>query len=413
MLSKTPTKGMRDFLPQEESLREYALSVIRETYYKFGFQQIETPCVEDLSLLTSKQGGENEKLIFKIMKRGEKLENAADVQEMCDLGLRYDLTVPLSRFYAAHREQLPPVFYALQIGNVWRAERPQKGRYRQFLQCDIDIFGEKTNLAETVLIQATTEALSRLGLKGFTVRVNDRRLLRALGIGSGFREEDLGKVFISLDKLDKIGRDGVKNDLTSQSFSEEAIETLLGKVEKINAAQNALEACFETVEVEPQVRAEITELFRILQELRQEYQVKFDPTLVRGMGYYTGTIFEIGMDGLGISIAGGGRYDEMLGRYLGQSVPACGFSIGFERILTLLTDSREKDDGTCYLLEKNLTAQDKIGVMKAARKLHGYGQRCLVANKIKNLARQVESLKQDGYRKIILVSAEGERILAE
>ena len=215
---------MKDILPTEMQLRDYVISVIKDTYGKFGFTSIETPCVENIANLTNKQGGDNEKLIFKIMKRGEKLnlENAKEEADLVDGGLRYDLTVPLVRFYSNNASQLPTPFKALQMGNVWRADRPQRGRYRQFMQCDIDILGEPSNLAEIELILATTTTLGKLGFRNFQIRINERRILKAMAAYSGFPEESFDTVFIILDKMDKIGLDGVAAELRNAASQRKA-----------------------------------------------------------------------------------------------------------------------------------------------------------------------------------------------
>ena len=413
MLNKTPAKGMRDILPEDYAAREKVLNQIKETYARYGFTQIETPCVEDLRLLTSRQGGENEKLIFKILKRGEKL-SAAEQGDWCDLGLRYDLTLPLSRFYANHMSELPAVFKSLQIGNVWRAERPQKGRYRQFVQCDIDIIGEKSILAEAELIRAAVDALTGIGFSGFTVRINDRRILLALGKNAGFAADELGAVLISLDKLDKIGCDGVIAELTEQGFALSAAQALTNVVSAANTADDPISALCEAVELPADAKKDITDLFSLLQSFRADCRFCFDPTLVRGMGYYTGAIFEISVDGYGVSVAGGGRYDEMMGKYLNQSVPACGFSIGFERIMSLLEKPAEvtpQKDKVCFILEKDLEISRIAEVFAKTDALRSEGKVCNVLKRMKNFARQLESLRKEGYGTIVAVSSTEERIV--
>ena len=334
MFDKTPPKGMRDILPEDLLLREKILDEIKTVYRSYGFTGIETPCVEDLGLLTSKQGGDNEKLIFKIIKRGEKLENAGD-GELCDLGLRYDLTVPLTRYYANNSGKLPSVFKAMQMGSVWRAERPQKGRFRQFVQCDIDIINEETFLAETELILATGEALEKLGLSEFCIRINDRRILKTLAVECDFDESSFDKVFITLDKLDKIGADGVEKEL-AESFDGQKAKKLVTLVDSLNNGSDD-EVLEKICELCSDAGANLKNIFKTVKAAGFE-KIRFDPTLVRGMNYYTGTIFEISYGDYGISIGGGGRYDELLGKLLGNKVCACGFSIGFERIFNILKE---------------------------------------------------------------------------
>ena len=343
-LSKKPVNGMKDILPEEMQIRDYVQQVIKETYRNFGFTQIETPCMENIANLSSKQGGENEKLIFKVMKRGEKLKiaEAKDETDLVDFGMRYDLTVPLVRYYSNNANDLPSPFKALQMGNVWRADRPQRGRYRQFMQCDIDIIGEPSNLAEIELILATTTTIGKLGFKNFEIRINERRILKAMAAYSGFAEEDYDTVFIILDKMDKIGLDGVAEELAKEGYAKESIDKYLGLFRGVEEAGNGIDGiCYiaKTLEgfLEEDVEKNLLEIINSVNAAKQaDFKLVFDPTLVRGMSYYTGTIFEIAMPELGAACGGGGRYDKMVGKFTGQDVPACGFSIGFERIVLLL-----------------------------------------------------------------------------
>lgn len=341
-LPTSPVRGTRDLLPAECALRDEALAVILRTYRSWGFSRIETPALEHLELLSSGQGGENEKLIFKLMKRGEKLDLAKPAlteDDVADCGLRFDLTVPLSRYYAEHQAELPLPFKAIQIGPVWRAERPQKGRYRQFTQCDIDVIGEPGVLAEIELILATTEALAAVGLSGFTVRVNDRRFLQAFAAHCNVTEPaDQERLFIALDKLDKVGLDGVIADLEAQGLHGRLMKPHLDLLHSASAEADPL-ARFERM---GWASASLTVLREIVTTARRALgsaaSVAVDFTLVRGMGYYTGPIFEISAEGSPGSLAGGGRYDKMIGRALGRDVPACGFSIGFERLMLVLQE---------------------------------------------------------------------------
>ena len=330
---------MKDILPEEMQIRDYVISVIKETYGKFGFTSIETPCVENIENLSNKQGGENEKLIFKILKRGEKLnlETAESEKDLVDGGLRYDLTVPLVRYYSNHANELPSPFKALQMGNVWRADRPQRGRYRQFMQCDIDILGEPSNLAEIELILATTTTLGRLGFKNFQIRINERRILKAMAAYSGFPEESYDSVFITLDKMDKIGLDGVEAELLDNGFAGESVKKYLALFKGMENTSNGLSYLAEELGdfLEDEVKVSLQEIMESVNATKNaDFEIVFDPTLVRGMSYYTGTIFEIAMPEFGGSCGGGGRYDKMVGKFTGNDVPACGFSIGFERIGT-------------------------------------------------------------------------------
>ena len=397
---------MKDITPQEMELRNYVMNEIRKTYSSFGFTQIETPAVEHIENLCSKQGGENEKLIFKILKRGEKL-NLADAKEENDLvdgGLRYDLTVPLCRFYANNAANLPKPFKALQMGNVWRADRPQKGRFRQFMQCDIDILGEASNLAEIELVLATTTLLGRVGFKGFKVHINDRRILKAMASYSGFAESDYDNVFIQLDKMDKIGLDGVCECLTEDGFGTDAIAKYRALFEKFNEQEDKLTFLKETLGdfIEGNAADNLKEIFSAVEASKgADCEIVFDPTLVRGMSYYTGTIFEIEMKELNCSVAGGGRYDKMIGKFTGQDTPACGFSIGFERIITIMMEQGVKAPGstekTAFLVEKGIDGERLGEIIAKAQALRAEGKTVLVARMNKNKKFQKEQLEADGY----------------
>ena len=319
-LSKKPVHGMKDILPEEMEIRDYVISVIKETYASYGFTSMETPCVENLANLNCKAGGENEKLIFKILKRGEKLklEEAQSEEDLTDGGLRYDLTVPLVRYYSNHANELPSPFKALQMGNVWRADRPQRGRYRQFMQCDIDILGEASNLAEIELILATTTTLGKLGFHDFQIRINDRQILKAMAAYCGFGEEDYDQVFIILDKMDKIGTDGVKEELLASGYTGEQVEKYLGLFQGMEEAEDAVSYIMEILgdKLSEDVKAGFREIIYSVEATKGDFfELKFDPTLVRGMSYYTGTIFEIAMPEFGGSCGGGGRYDKMVVKF--------------------------------------------------------------------------------------------------
>lgn len=409
-LSKKPVTGMKDILPTEMQLRDYCISVIKETYGKFGFTSIETPCVESIANLSSKQGGENEKLIFKILKRGEKLnlETAKEEADLVDGGLRYDLTVPLVRFYSNHSNELPSPFKALQIGNVWRADRPQKGRYRQFMQCDIDILGEPSNLAEIELILATTTTLGRLGFKNFQIRINERRILKAMAAYSGFAEEDYDTVFIILDKMDKIGLDGVAEELEKSGFSKESIEKYLELFKGLEEAQDGISYLAGKLEgfLDREVEESLQEIIASVRATRSsDFEIVFDPTLVRGMSYYTGTIFEIAMPEFGGSCGGGGRYDKMVGRFTGKDVPACGFSIGFERIILIMMENGfqipDQPKKIAYLIEKGVSGDELCEVIAQAQEARKGGAQVLVARMNKNKKFQKEQLNKEGYGEFV------------
>ncbi len=408
-LKKKPVTGMRDIMPAEMEIRDYVIGLIKDTYRTFGFSSIETPCVEHIENLCSKQGGDNEKLIFKILKRGEKLkiDEAKEEADLVDGGLRYDLTVPLSRYYANHANELPSPFKALQMGNVWRADRPQRGRFRQFMQCDIDILGEPSNLAEIELILATTSVLGKLDFHNFTIRINDRRFLKAMAAYSGFEEKDYDSVFITLDKMDKIGLEGVAAELKENGYAEESVEKYLKLFEEITGDVEGVRMCKEKLQgFLPAEAADGLEMIIrcVEQEKEADFRMKFDPTLVRGMSYYTGTIFEISMDEFGGSVGGGGRYDEMIGKFTGQDTPAVGFSIGFERIVMLLLErgyqvpgGREKK---AYLLEKKISQEKLLEVLTQARAERAAGRQVMIMNMKKNKKFQKEQLAEQGYTEI-------------
>ena len=412
-LSKKPVNGMKDILPAEMEIRDYVTSVIKDTYRSFGFTPIETPCMENIANLSNKQGGENEKLIFKVLKRGEKLnlETAKEEADVVDFGMRYDLTVPLSRFYANHANDLPTPFKALQIGSVWRADRPQRGRYRQFTQCDIDIIGEPTNLAEIELITATTTTIGRLGFKNFEIRINERRILKAMAAYSGFEEKDYDSIFITLDKMDKIGLEGVAAELGEEGYAKESIDKYLELFELLKDRKDVAEGVAFLKDklgdfLDQEVADSLTEIATAVNATKNaEFTLVFDPTLVRGMSYYTGTIFEIAMPELGAACGGGGRYDKMIGKFTGNDVPACGFSIGFERIILLLMESGfkipERPKRVAYLVEKKYPAEKLVDVMKQAKEARENGQQVLVVRMNKNKKFQKEQLMKEGYEEFV------------
>ncbi|MDD6578523.1 MAG: histidine--tRNA ligase [Lachnospiraceae bacterium] len=410
-LSKKPVNGMKEILPREMEIRDYVTNIIKETYRSFGFTPIETPCMENIANLQSNQGGENEKLIFKVLKRGEKL-HVAEAQteaDIVDYGMRYDLTLPLSRFYANNANDLPSPFKALQIGNVWRADRPQRGRYRQFTQCDIDILGEPSNLAEIELILATTTTLGRIGFKNFEIRINERRILKAMASYAGFQDADTEEVFIILDKMDKIGLDGVTNEL-KEKFAAESVDKYVALFRELQGVSSVREGCAILSDklsgfLDPAVVTSLEEIETAVNEAKEaEFKLVFDPTLVRGMGYYTGTIFEIAIPEFGGSCGGGGRYDHMVGRFAGHDVPACGFSIGFERIILLLMEHDfqipNRPTKIAYLVEKNYPAEKLVSVMQKASEERKKGKTVLVVRRMKNAKFQKEQLAKEGYADI-------------
>ena len=408
-LKKKPVTGMKDVMPAEMEIRDYLIGLIKDTYKTFGFQSMETPCVEHIENLCSKQGGDNEKLIFKILKRGEKLkiDEAKEENDLVDGGLRYDLTVPLARYYSNHANELPSPFKALQIGSVWRADRPQKGRFRQFVQCDIDILGEASNLAEIELILATTAMLGKLDFKNFTVCINDRNILKSMAAYSGFKEEDYDEVFIVLDKMDKIGPEGVEAELIEMGYTSESVKTYLSLFDEVASDVSGVRYLKEKLgDYLSDETADGLELIMSSVEAAKEcdFKLQFTPTLVRGQSYYTGTIFEVTMDDFGGSVAGGGRYDKMIGKFTGQDTPACGFSIGFERIVMLLLENGYKVPGgrqkKAYLLEKKLPKEAILKVLALAKADREAGRQVLIVNMKKNKKFQKEQLIEDGYTEI-------------
>lgn len=401
---------MKDILPREMEIRNYVTSIIRETYASFGFTSIETPCVEHIENLCSKQGGENEKLIFKILKRGEKLklESAKEEGDLVDSGLRYDLTLPLSRYYSNNSNDLPAPFKALQMGYVWRADRPQRGRFRQFMQCDIDILGEATYMAEIELVLATTTLLGKLDFHNFTIRINDRKILKAMAQYSGFPADSFDTVFIILDKMDKIGLDGVAEELEKEGFAKESIDTYLGMFKEITNDVEGVRFIKERLKdvLDPKVAEDLETIISTVDSVKTaDFKMSFDPTLVRGMSYYTGPIFEIAMDEFGGSVGGGGRYDEMIGKFTGSNTSACGFSIGFERIVMLLLERGYQIPGQgakkAYLIEKNMPADRLAQIFAQADQERKEGTQVNISIMKKNKKFQKDQMTTEGYTEFV------------
>lgn len=389
-LRTQPAKGTQDVLPNDMALRNYVLDTIRKTYTEKGFTQIQTPSIENIDLLTNSDGGENLRMLFKILKRGEKLnlENA-DEKDLVDLGLRFDLTLPLSRYYANNRNDLPTPFKAIQIGDVWRAERPQKGRYRQFMQCDVDIIGEKSIVSEIELLTTVPEAIKRLGFENFTIKINDRRLLKEMVLESNIDEEIFASVCISLDKADKIGVEGVKKELADKNLTEDQINALIKRMDSDLSELNSEAA---------------KEVAKVIEVVSKYYPIEFDPTLVRGMGYYTGAIFEVQSDEFKGSLGGGGRYDTLLNKFQNDPIPAVGFSIGFERIVDLLKTKN-------FNIETNekvaIVFMDETYLEKAvelSQEMGGQGKITSIFNVKKNkIGKKLNRLEQEGFTNIIVV----------
>lgn len=391
----TPVRGTRDILPDEMVIRSRLEAAILKTYENHGFQRIETPALESLNLLLDSEGGENLKMLFTILKRGEKLQlnEEASVTDICDIGLRYDLTLPLSRFFSNNQQHLSMPFKSIQIGNVYRAERPQKGRFRSFKQCDIDIIGDESWQAEVELMDTTAKALEEIGFEDFTIRINDRRILTSMILQSGYTPEQVGTVSVELDKLDKIGKDGVLEQLAKMDQGEQAAKRVMAFAEELT---------LETL-VSHNFDAEVIDgLKNTLETIKTlskgKYQVVFDPTLVRGMGYYTGMIFEVAYGPYGYSIAGGGRYDGLIGKFSKQSVPAVGFSIGFERIVGILQEEGRSDslDGSRLAFLYDETDSMAQVVMKADE-LRESGYAVSVIKAKKKLGKQIGQLEKSRF----------------
>lgn len=395
---------MRDFLPADKARREHVLGVVRDVYARHGFDEIETPVVEDAARLHSGLGGDNEKLAFAVMKRGlttEDLRTADAPLDLADLGLRFDLTVPLARFYASHRAELPTVFRAVQIAPVWRAERPQKGRYRQFVQCDIDILGEPGQLAEIELIRATTAALDALGVRGTSIRINDRRILLALLSSWGITDQaEADRALITVDKLDKIGPDGVAAELRETVGAE-----LPGLEDTIRALESA---GWDSVAGAAWLDGDAFDDLLRLRAALPGVDLRFDPTLVRGMGYYTGTIFEVAHPDFGYSLGGGGRYDGMIGRFLGQDVPAVGFSLGFERLVDLVTlpDAAESD-AVVLVYDRDVDPVRLAALKDEALASH---RRVRLERRTKNMKNLLAGLREQGFGAFAAVSGDTESL---
>lgn len=413
-ISSAPLSGMRDFTPAEVRLRDWSTQIITATYERFGFTKIETPCLENIQLLKRGEGGENLQLIFEVLKRGDKLDKVlnqahsesskADRSQLSDMGLRFDLTVPLVRFYSHNQNNLPNPFKSIQIGSVWRAESAQQGRFRQFTQCDIDIFGVKNEIAEIELLQATSEALVKLGFDGFTILINDRRMLSGIAKHCGFAEERFDSVFIALDKLDKIGLEGVVKELSKDGHPDAAIVALNQLL--IELAQNSDQLNFltEKISADEEVLKLLKNIVSVVSKTANgKFKIEFEPSLVRGMGYYTGPIFEIRYPGYNYSIAGGGRYDKMVGKMSGRDVPACGFSIGFERIIGILSDKQFVPPSTVERIALIFdSGRDDLAMVAEAAAILREKYSVITQAKKKDVKKQIDSLPAQQISKMCM-----------
>ena len=399
-MKATPLKGTRDYLPKEAQLRDYLQNIILETYRDAGFMRITTPIIEDAQNLDKSDGGENLNLIFKILKRGDKLTKALssdpDEKSLCDMGLRYDLTLPLSRYYANNRNELMAPFKVIQMDRVYRAERPQKGRLREFMQCDIDIIGNASTDAEVELILTTTKALKRIGIDQFTVKINDRRILKSIFSYAGFAEEDNEKLAIIFDKLDKIGLEGVEKEMQDTAFDPEAISRFLSLFESGNLTIDTIASVCDA--------SYVNDVKHIIDTVKaasdNAFDIVFTPSLVRGQGYYTGTIFEVEAEGYSGACAGGGRYDNLIGKFLNEDIPAVGFSIGFERIFGILMEKEYTIPGQKKRIALFYNEEDYINALKEAETLRK-NYMVSVFTRPKKLGKflgKLEAQEFDGYR---------------
>lgn len=401
MKTKLPPSGMRDFLPGEKAIREEVIGMIRQVYAGFGFEEIETSVLENIENLVGDDGGENTKLIYQVLKRGEKLDlkGAKTALDVVDLGLRFDLTLPLVRFYSNNRNALPTIFKALQVGTVFRAERPQKGRFRAFTQCDVDIIGDPSNFAEIEVISTVSDALKSLGLRHFKVKINDRRIIKAIVKEAGFPDSAFVDIAITMDKEDKVGDQGVLDELLQKGYDLDLVKSFLQKTRQVQ--EKGLEAIRPIC---PEAYDNLSEIIGVVEALREGYTIEFDYSLVRGMGYYTGTIFEVAYGDLGYSIAGGGRYDDMIKAFSGNDIPAIGFSIGFERIMGLVLEERLKTSKPrkLALIFDGEVPEGVVGAMMRASELRREGKVVALYKKKNKLGKQIKKLEEDGYEVTVL-----------
>lgn len=409
----TSVKGTNDYLPNEVEIRDYLQNKILSVYTENGFEHIVTPILEDIENLDKSDGGENLNLIFKIMKRGDKLDKALakgvtseNENELADMGLRYDLTLPLSRYFANNKDKLTLPMKCIQMDRVYRAERPQKGRLREFIQCDIDIIGSESSDSEVELILTTTKTLKAIGLKNFKVKLNDRRLLRAVLMQMGFAEDELDSVCITFDKMDKIGMDGVKAELTEKEFDSAAIEKFVEFLSKNDFSLESLKNMLED-------KTPVESLEYIMNSVRElsdnSFDVVFDLSLVRGQGYYTGTVFEVESIDFKGAVAGGGRYDNLIGKFLNQSIPAVGFSIGFERIFSILMENGVDIQHRTKKIAVMYDEGSLVEAVKTADKLRSEGNIASIYVRPKKMGKFLNKLEERNYDGFI-VAGQGDEV---
>ncbi len=428
LILSTPS-GMRDILPKETYIRDWVSDKILKVYQKYNFERIETPILENIQNLKRQDGGENLSLIFEVLKRGDKLDEVLKTQafskdDLIDYGLRFDLTVPLVRYFVNNQANLTNPFKSIQIGPVFRAERPQKGRFRQFTQCDIDIIGVKNESCEIELIDATAKALVAIGFKDFTVVINDRRLITNLLKSLNLPDNEMAKVFIIIDKIDKIGQSGMEAEIDA-SFDHSIAQKLkltLDNLLQISQSNNTdviknfkdLKSILPGIDLNEieNILGAMNKVINICKALSSDlYNFKFDPTLARGMGYYTGMIFEIKAGGVNYSLAGGGRYDNMIGKISNRPTPACGFSIGFERVVGLLLDQN---------LTENITSSDKLALIYNSDKddlasvinlmasFQNLGYNVSIMTRKKDITKQLNQLVENRFTKYCIYNKDNE-----
>ena len=397
-------KGMKDILPAEQKLRDYVQGKILETYRASGFERISTPMLEDAENLDKSDGGDNLNLIFKVLKRGDKLDAAlaaspVNEKSLSDMGLRYDLTLPLTRFFAANRNELQFPFKVIQTDRVYRAERPQKGRSREFVQCDIDILGDSSCNAEVELIDVTARALLNIGFNNFVININDRRILRNMLENMGFAPKTLDSVCITFDKMDKIGAEGVEAELREKQMPDGAIKALVEFISTTSGSSISVDDVAARC-ADPSIANDLKYIISTAEKVSGgKYKINYTPSLVRGQGYYTGVVFEIGSPDFSGAVGGGGRYDNLIGKFIGQQVPAVGFSIGFERICSILLDQKYQIPGAkekCALLYDDSIEFAKV--ISTAEKLRA-DYAVTILKKAKKPGPQYDMLEKQGYTK--------------
>src|SRR5688572_850397 len=401
--SVRPARGMRDFLPQDVRRREYVIAIVEETYRRYGFQPLETPALENIETLTGKYGEEGNKLIFKVLRRGEH-ESSGET----DLALRYDLTVPLARVVAEHRGKLPRFFKRYQIQPVWRADRPARGRFREFYQCDVDAIGSRSMVVEAELCGAVADVLQRLGFEDFVVRINDRRILSGLLEATGVPADLHGQALVALDKMDKIGPDGVRRELQERGISADgervlaafAADSTTASVRPLLEGRDEALAALDAVD----------QIFALSAATSAGPHLRFDVSLARGLSYYTGAIMEITVADLAGSLGGGGRYDGLIGMFLGENIPACGFSLGLERILVVMAERgmfpAGVDGGAADVLVTLFEGEDPAEGLRLARELRAAGLRVEVYPEPDKLGKQFKYAAAAGISKVAVLGAD-------